>query len=250
MAYSLVAHAYAGNTVGNTATTSAINTTGATLLVVCSSDYQHASNTDTITDSKGNTWVPIANSVNGNHSCCIWYCATPTVGTSHTFSGTGGYCSIFVSAWAGSATSGVLGFHSEGNATGTTVQPGSLTPTNNGSLIITVLSDNNSTTATISSGLTILDQNISTSFEGKADAYLIQSTAAAINPTWTTGSDTLACAMAVFNPGGSTINVTLTATMSSWTGSLVKQDNKNLTGIMASWAGALVKQARKVFSAS
>jgi len=69
----------------------------------------------------------------------------------------------------------------------TSQQPGSITPTANNELIVTLFGDSNcSSIPTIDSGFTITDAiayNGSSNYGG-AVAYLFQNTATAINPAW------------------------------------------------------------------
>jgi hypothetical protein len=198
----LVSHLdWNGNT--NTSTTStSINTTGATLLVMSIGQYIAIEETAPVpSDSYGNTWtlaVRYDNPPNGateNQAEYLFYAANPTVGTGHTFTTTvsQGYTSQQVAAFSGIVTSSPLdqtsGVYS-GTTGGGTLQPGSLTPSQNDCLIITNegnFSGGTGATASVNLGFTITNQDISTygSFCGSALAYLVQATAAAINPTWT-----------------------------------------------------------------
>jgi hypothetical protein len=102
----LVASTIVASTDKNDATTSAINTTGATALFVwlaCSK-----STTSTVTDSKGNTWTALTkNSASILVGLQLWYCTTtPTVGTGHTFTSstvTNSYPALAVQAFSGVA---------------------------------------------------------------------------------------------------------------------------------------------------
>jgi hypothetical protein len=77
----LVAHASASAVGTATATTPAINTTGATLLIMMAADYSQASTSDTHTDSKGNTWVPLQNCATGVNNVTAWYALNPVTDT-------------------------------------------------------------------------------------------------------------------------------------------------------------------------
>lgn len=171
-------------------TSSAINTTGATLLVM---SIATVSNAYSPSDSYGNTWYQITSEYSGSGNAYnIVYCAiNPTVGSGHTFtySGTTTYACVQISAWSGVTTS-TTPVESWNGATGSssTLATGSITPNQNGSLLIATFAINNSSgSATINDSFTISNQipwNGSANF-GAGQAYLVQTTAAAIDPTWT-----------------------------------------------------------------
>ena len=180
--------AYTQVDVGSTS--SAINTTGASLLVIvefCYNGPDPASYSPN--DSKSNSWHYIQ-TYTGNHtSIGIWYAWAPTVGTSHTFSAPSGcsYGHIDITAYSGVQTlSNPLDKQNGyGVSKAATIQPGSITPTVNGELIVSACASVLSSGAvTVDSGFAVQNSwtNNSVYF---SDAYLVQSTAAAINPTWT-----------------------------------------------------------------
>lgn len=171
----------AGSASGGTS--APLNTTGATLLVIVDA----CQNGTTPSDSKGNTWtLAILVSPTGEFSSTdTYYAANPIVGTGHTFTNTPNFSESQILAFSGVVTTSPLDTPTSASMTSGT--PGSVTPTNNGSLIITgVKSDNPGDTYTIGSGYTIAGQipfSAGVNFGGAA-AYLIQTTAAAANPTW------------------------------------------------------------------
>src|SRR5690349_14267182 len=62
--FARVRHAVATSSGGpNAATTNPADTTGATLLIVSAVDFDHDSSTDSVSDSFGNTWQALQNSV-------------------------------------------------------------------------------------------------------------------------------------------------------------------------------------------
>src|SRR5688572_5662429 len=70
------------------ATTTAVDTTGATLLVLACTWFNGTTVNPTVSDSKGNTWTGLTQQNNETAtSIRIWYVnsATPTVGSGHTF---------------------------------------------------------------------------------------------------------------------------------------------------------------------
>lgn len=205
MAYSLVSHTHTtGGVTGGSSP--AINTVGATLLVF---SVSYLVNNPVVSDSLGNTFTLAVDSGTnaGNQGKRIYYCLNPITGASDIFTiGTSGGNVLAVgeiTAWSGAAASSVLGPTNSALApTATTLQPGSVTPTQNGSLIITGVTSQNTGSVTINSGFTITDQEPLTggvSYSG-AQAYLIQGTAGAVNPTWSGLTLTSAAAIAVFKP--------------------------------------------------
>ena len=86
MANPLIAHAIVGSSTGNNATTSAIDTTGATLLVAL---IVTDTGGGTMSDSKGNTWTALtAHSGGTTVTGQLFYVSNPTVGSGHTFTPT------------------------------------------------------------------------------------------------------------------------------------------------------------------
>ncbi len=201
MAIALVANTGAGSSDSSNVTTSAIGTTGANLIVVGVAGY--TSFAATLTDNKGNTWTALTARTGAVCRSVIWYCSNPTVGSGHTFSLTsgGGVPSLCVAAFSGAkATSPYEAESGSSIATGTSLQPGSLTPSENGELLVTELSLVFDETPTINSSFTITNHTTKDANHYSSTlAYRVQSTAAAINPTWSWAVDYFAtCAMACF----------------------------------------------------
>lgn len=178
---------------GNTAstTTSAINTTGATLIKVACAYYNGAvlSPSDlVISDNKGNTYTTVGSDVSegGGMSLRVAYVALPTVGSGHTVTatntlGTGMFAPVSVEAWDGTGASPL----DQTSANGSNI-PGSITPSQNGCIVITDCGGDGGTPSAVDSGFTIDDTvTASGSTFGLSQASQVQSTAAAINLTWT-----------------------------------------------------------------
>lgn len=202
VSFALISNNKASAAVALTATTSAANITGATLLiaVVCMYSKSAATATVSSTSNASGAWTAIANYVNGTSNICIWYCANPATSASETFScnpnGTG-YPTIFASWWSGAATSSPKDQHNgAASASGTTLATGSITPGQANELIITGISDNDAGNKTVDSSVTRQDTQLSNIYETGAWGYLIQTTATAINPTWTE-ANTVARAVAI-----------------------------------------------------
>lgn len=192
MAFTLIAHT--GKVTGPSGgTTTAIDTTGATLLFVCIT----IDGTPNVTDSKGNTWTPLtADGIFFGPSSKAYYCISPIVGSGHTFTIPGNFSTGNVLAFA---ASGPVTFDAEthsGSGTSTTVQAGSITPARADELFLAQFcASASATAASIDSGFTISDQQPGQGGVNYAGglAYLISSGSGAQNPTWSGYSNTSRC---------------------------------------------------------
>jgi len=169
----------------NGGSTSAIDTTGATCLVVSVAYYPALGGTPTVADSKGNTYLPLTLRASGGEIAHqLFYSLGGTVGAGHTFTVSGP--SIYP-AFVASAFAGVGSFESQSGATatsGTALATGSLTPTTNGALVVSGEGGQSATTPSMTGfTLTAIGFTGGANMQGAA-AWQIQTTAAAINPTW------------------------------------------------------------------
>jgi hypothetical protein len=193
--WTFVSSTVKASTTGNGATTSAINTVGSTLIVIVQSSF---GTFPTPTDSKSNSWTLAKNLSSGDggpttsRQISIWYRASPITDANHTFTdpGTSDFPVIAVFAFSGGA-GGVLdqvNAHANSGAAAT-CQPGSITPSTANQLIISGFEFKSGTTATVDSGFSTPPKAGSTgTAAGGAGAYSIQTSAGAVNPTWTMGS--------------------------------------------------------------
>ena len=173
-------------------TSSAINTSGNNLLLFGVS-YLDSAGTPTVSDSKGNTWVQCSIG-SGVYvaSAVMFYCKNPTVGSGHTFTVTDAsspsYCCAHVATFNNVDTASPFDVQSSvSDGPGTSGQPGSITPTQNGELLYTLLGPADTIVSpSINSSFTLLDfvDIASGTNFGLASAYRVQAVAAAINPTW------------------------------------------------------------------
>lgn len=205
---SLVASTAADAPDGVQATTPAINTSGATLLTVMVV-YYTPGGTATLSDSKSNTWTPLTIYTASDGTGQLYYCKNPIVGSGHTFTltddgGGSDYNALAVAAFSGTNTAANAdGDVGAGSASVTTQQPGSLTPSLDNGVVVTGLMFVDSSQvgdATINSGFTVTNSKSSAVGYSVALAYKIQTTAAAVNPTWTSPSaaNTMIAAMTSF----------------------------------------------------
>ncbi len=190
-------------------TTGSIDTTGCNLLVLSVSYFSSGSPTLTVSDSKSNTWTALT----ARENVCghqFYYALSPTVGSGHTFTigrsnATDIYTALIVHGFAGVSSYDQQSGVTTAGTPSTSLQPGSLTPAANGALIITGLSMNTVSSVGVNSSLTLTEQpDVGGGCVTGATGWKVQSTAAAINPTWSwTNSDQGGTNMAVFlEPGG------------------------------------------------
>lgn len=181
----LVSHLEYSVTASNT--TGALDTTGADLIVIFCGSYKDWQATS-ITDSQGNTWTALTNYAGSAQAGRFFYCFNPTTNAAHTFTPNFGfslYQFVGVLAFSG-ATGG--SYHSENGGIDTTdpLQPGSITPAVNASLIVSgIFNYGQGASPTVDSGLTYYGVAKSGSVGMGGHGWYVQPTATAINPTWT-----------------------------------------------------------------
>lgn len=191
MSFTLLTHTYSPNA----STTSAIDTTGASLLVAVVSGNTTAGS---FTDSKGNAWVFY--STGGSPACNIGICVPEPskVGTGHTFTQIGvSNAAIFFACFSTTSPRLITTLKSSSTNSGTTIQPGSITPPISGMLLVAASWDvgGRSLNSFDSSVSTIDTQDgVSGSSYGGVLGYLASSGTSALNPTLTfSGSGNNAC---------------------------------------------------------
>ena len=180
---------YTGEATG--CTTAALDTTGANLLLMAVGWY--ASNPNR-SDSKGNTWLPLATTNSTNCNGKLYYATAPVVGSGHTFSlntaGANEYASVCILAVSGSHASPVDN-ETIWAGTGTTATNGTgITPNQANSLVvasIAIFTGTSPTATAIDGGFSIVQQQNANGAQniGCALAYRIQTSAALANPNWT-----------------------------------------------------------------
>ncbi len=181
-----------------------MDTTGADLLVMI---VGGVSMTNTVSDSKSNTWNALTRYNWGTGECQMHYAYNATVGTNHTFtfSEASSFPGIAVLAYSGAlTTSDPFDQESGTGSQAASRQPGSITPGFDGALFVTANEFTNSHNApSVDSGFTI-QESLSWSSGVNVGVYagdLVQTTAAALNPTWSwTGSEQGVTIMATFKP--------------------------------------------------
>jgi hypothetical protein len=210
--------------VATNTTSASTNMSGANLLVACITGYYAdpcatpGSGGSTITDSQGNTWTQVGTSRTvGSTGHCIRYSNTascsspPCVSATHTFTISGGHPTIQVFGFSGAASSPVdTGIAASTTASSTSIQAGSVTPSVGGDVLLACVTGGGplpspSINSSFSTPLTGLSDNGSVRGAG---SYYVQSTAGAINPTWSwSGSYSVAAGIAAFKKATETASV-------------------------------------------
>jgi hypothetical protein len=192
MAYALVSGAEVKGVGNTTFTTGSIDSSGGDLILAIVSTG-HATGA-VLSDSKSNTWHPLTTQTDGaNLDEILYYAWNAIVGSGHTFTvtGSGMFCSLIVQVFSGSKTSGdPLDQQAGASAgSGTSLATGSITPSAANCLIASAggwATFSQPWTPAIDSGMTILDSQdqIGSVCNASALAYVVQTSAVAINPTW------------------------------------------------------------------
>lgn len=205
----LLAHG-AQSCAGSSCTTPTvtINSTGATLLtIVDSSAGNHDPSTDTINDSKGNTWHA-STSVISSITTVIWRAydkaGSPlSVGPGQTIGITGGYVGFSVQAWSGTLTSPTDPYDKQSNnssaANVSSLTYPSTTCSQAHSLLLAAAGMHIAGTYSIDTGFTLIDtvNFVSGNTAGMGAAYLVQTSTAAVAPTWTSTGTASTMAMSL-----------------------------------------------------
>jgi hypothetical protein len=189
--FALVASNSCFSASGGACTTSATNMTGANLIVGCLS-YYNSTDTSAFSDSLGSSYSSAYSTAQANVTGSLIYAQGQSVSSSMTFtaSAPGGtsYPSLTVMGFSGAVASPLDQNNKTGSGGVTTLQPGSITPTQANELLVSCLAVNGTNSgASVSSPFTIGPVvNGTASNEGVAEAYQIQAPGpTAVNPTWT-----------------------------------------------------------------
>jgi hypothetical protein len=214
-------------------TTSAISTTGASLLVAMTG--RSAATGCTLSDSAGNAWTATKAMYN-NSIGQAYYVLNPTTSGTHTFTVTPNgdtWCGLAVQAYTSTGILQALEQRSsnDGNfsAVLTSQQPGSITPNSTTELFVVGQYMEEPTTAVaVNSSFTIAETQVAPggSFVGVSLAYRIPGAGTALNPTYSwSGNSRATSTMMVFAPVVSAPTISnLTAHASSSNGVVVEWD--------------------------
>jgi len=249
-----IQHSTCGSTA-NGCTTPAANYTGANIYVVGVSEY--GTNKGTVSDSAGDIFYgPYLSPEGSAISALIYYApnvsATGQSVETFTYSSNGSYATVAVEGFSNVSPSSPLAQYQQNEistaATSITAGASGISPASNNQLLFTVVENNASTVAqTVNDSFTVTDQRPgSSTSEGGGGAYLIQSAASSVNPTWSwTTNSAAAAAIESFLPNtgnaytevldfsGGTNGSTLTAaTLAAST-----HAGGSLNGLAGGWSG-------------
>lgn len=192
----------ASNTVastdgGTSCTTSALDTRGASLIVIVQSGYSGVNPVSAPTSNPANTFTRgVTNSSSGFSFSGIYWATNLTTAVNQTFSTSTAQTFPGMTVLVYSNGVGTVDQTNSATASASTIQTGAITPTADNDLIVAGVAFQAGSTATIGSGFSVplvtgfhSGQNI-----GVAGSYLFQGFASAINPTYTLGSSSSVCA--------------------------------------------------------
>lgn len=140
MAISCQTAIHKGSTSGADITTDAVDTTSAVGFVAFVSSYQPAG-ACTVSDSKGNSWTGLTAIPGSDVRLSAFYCVASSVGSGHTFTASGAtvYPSIMVIPIVGANAVSFFDTQNTGQNNSSPVQGTAVTPTNDGSLVLSAL---------------------------------------------------------------------------------------------------------------
>jgi len=205
MAFSLLVDTFKVNSDITIVTSDAINTSGVDLLVLGAHSY--GGTAPAISDSKSNSWTALTLQQGGVGSRMrIYYTVSPTVGSGHTFTVSGGGVAIYpvVTVFGFSGVKLASPFDQENGAGAVTVSSlatGSVTPSEDNELLVAFASTNVEDVTAVSASFTLVHHGPNTAPSvGFGSSYQIQTTATARNPSFTfAASDgSVAAAVATF----------------------------------------------------
>lgn len=205
MGWTILQHGARQSSDGFTFTASIGDTTGMDLLVVHM--YENTGANGVITDSIANSFDATHVFQNQHHYGSI-YAKNATGGASHTVthtvSGQQFPCFVFWALKGSLQSADPFGSFNQNTGSGlTSIATNSVTPSVDGAILLCSLGYNGTSTRAINAGFSTPDQlglASGTAF-GVAGAYLVQTTAAAVNPTWSwTTADGVDTQLYAFKP--------------------------------------------------
>ena len=167
-----------------TVTTPAINTTGARMIAICSSEWTQQVPP---TDSSGNVYQKaISQNEDDDSNVGLWYALSPITSASQTFTQTGQSPALAVMAFSNVASGPDQ--QNTSDSYGQFLTSGNVTPTNNNELIVSCLSGYPDGFSATVSPLTVVDSlPWNGGYSGSVatyDAYRVQTTASTLQATW------------------------------------------------------------------
>lgn len=172
------------------------DTTGANFIIVAATWYTGGGGTRIVSDTFSNFYTPLNDYDNsGVYSTQLFYYYGTNVGSGHHWSFSGPFSSILVAAFSNIASSPIdqqNGFTSTGAST---IAPGSITPSQANTLVITAVGSEALSTITIADGTyNVTDTTQFGSGVGMAGglAYKLLTSPTPQNPTWNLGGTNFA----------------------------------------------------------
>lgn len=172
-----------------TVTSGNITTTSGNMVALAVCSYL-GTGTLTINDSNTNTWNLVETKTLSNVKIYIYYAKNITGGAGHNFTATyatsAGFIQIIAAEFSGADTSAPLDQHTNNSGTGTVVNTGSVTTSDNGEIYFGV--ESHSPQATITESQTkIYEDEDNTTGQAVAVSYQITTSGSNSN-TWTLGT--------------------------------------------------------------
>jgi hypothetical protein len=202
----LIAHSFTpGPNSSITNASTAINTTGATLLVAIVYCLYPGSGI-TLTDGV-NTWhaLTVYEATPGAYETKLFYCYAPTTSATHqvTAGNQYGYLSIDFQAWSGTGITSAVYESSTGSSSGgvtvTSIQPGSVVPVTSGDLIIsTCMTEGGDPGVPNDSFISTYHGVVVGPYFGVSANYLIAPNTSSVDPTYTFTSAGASATIVVF----------------------------------------------------
>lgn len=192
-----IAHVATGSAAGgvNGWTSGSANMTGVNLLVIAQSSYV-VNSEPTPTDSSSNVYTGLTLKSGSFWRTRLWYKENPTVTSSMTGSGstTNSFSAGGIMGFSGVAASSAFDQQNGASSiSAMSLASGSITPSEDNELIVTMGSEGDTGTLSVDSSITLATQvnYAGGSNVGMGCGYKIQTSAAAISATWSkTGSAT------------------------------------------------------------
>lgn len=203
---------------GSTCSTSPIDTTGASLITICTSGYYRSGPP---TSSPANAWNCLTKyaASGGTYFAQLCYAYNPNTSASQTFVVNATYGVLSVRAYSGTKTTADplqpgSDVGNSSSSTKTLAATAAITPSQTGELISGCWVYDGAFTGLAVTGLSITDSSNNGCCERGADADLVDSSTAPINPSWsvTSSASLMAVAAAAFLPAATPKTCTL-ATM-------------------------------------
>lgn len=201
----------------NTVTTAGVNASGANFSVIGASWYNAGGlGSFTVSDSNANVYTPLTQQIgNTVQYARLWYSQGGVYGSGMTFTAAGDvtcFPSVYGAAFSGVHASPFDAENGNTTSSATSLSCGSVTPSEDNCLIVAFGGLYTASGISIDQGFTALTQNYGAGTNLAAGGgYLIETAAAAKNPTWSwTTAERAAAVIAVFKGPGTLSPVTAT----------------------------------------